>query len=458
MIYKPRAYQSLITDAIIENKRCNIFAFLGSGKTIATLTAIERMLLSGDIDYKVLVIAPLRVAQSAWPDEIAQWEHVSHLKVSVITGTPKQRLAAIAVNADIYTTNYENLPDLVKQFEGKPWPYKMIVADEATKLKGFRTRQGSSRAKAIATVAHKQVERWVNLTGSPIANGYKDTWGVHHFVDQGAALGKSYTAFKNRWFDTGYLGYSMNLLPHSEAEIKEAMLPTSYSLRANDWFNLKEPIKTIVNVKLPAKAMAQYLAMEKTFFAEISKGIEVEALTAATKSSKLLQMGNGAVYLDDEKNWEETHSEKIAALTSVIEEANGMPVLVSYTFKHDLVRLQKAFPTGKVLDKKPQTIKDWNAGKILILFAHPASCGHGLSLQHGGNILVFFSVSWSLEEFEQIIERLGPVRQMQSGYDRPVYLYFILAENTMDYDVMKRLETKSTVQEAFLQALKRRQE
>ena len=453
--YQARKYQEVITDAIIETKRVNVFAGMGMGKTAATLTAIERLMLCGELLGPVLIIAPLRVANTTWPDEILKWDHLVALRVAVITGALKNRMEAINSKADIYTTNYEQLPWLVEHF-GANWPFSMVVADESTKLKGYRSRQGTSRAKALAQVAHTYVDRFVCLTGTPCSNGLKDLWGANHFIDKGKSLGKSYTAFSERWFRQGYTGFSISPVAHAEAEIKKAMEPYTYTLVANDWFDLKEPIKNFIAVKLPQKAMKQYLNMEKLFFTELAKDVEVEAVNAAAKSQKCLQLANGAVYVDEDKNWEETHDVKLDALESIINESSGANVLVVYNYKHDLIRLKKRFPNAKTLDKDPRTIADWNDGKIQILFVHPASASHGISLQDGGHHLAFFSVGWNLEEHLQVIERIGPVRQLQSGYDRPVFLHYILAENTLDQVVMERLEGKKSVQESLLAALKAR--
>lgn len=456
--YLPRPYQNIITDAIVNTNRVNVFASMGLGKSVSTLTAIERLILSGQQTQPVLILAPLRVAKSTWPDEVNKWDHLSHLEMEPIVGPSAKRLEALRnPNASVFTTNYENIQWLIEQYAGKAWPFNMIVADESTKLKGFRSRQGTARAKALATVAHKQVNRWVNLTGTPAPNGLKDLWGQQWFIDGGTRLGRSYTSFKERWFNTGYNGFEMNALPTAEGEINKALKDCSLSLDAKDWFDIKEPIKNIIGVELPEKAMRQYQTMEKLLFLELSAEIEIEALNAAAKTQKCLQIASGAIYIDDKKNWEEIHDVKIKALEEVIEEANGAPVLVAYHFKHDLARIKKAFPNAKVLDSNTSTIVDWNAGKIDMLLAHASSAGHGLNLQDGGNILVFFSVNWNLEEHQQIIERIGPVRQLQAGHNRPVFVHYILANNTLDYDVMDRLETKKSVQDSLLNAMKRRQ-
>ena len=457
--YQPRAYQDIITDTIVNTPRVNIFAGMGLGKTVSTLTALERLYLAGEESMPTLVIAPLRVAQSTWPDESKKWSHLSNVEIEPVVGTKDRRVVALNnKNASVFTINYENLPWLVDYYKHnpRPWPFGTVVADESTNLKGFRSRQGTARAKAIASVAHKEVHRWVNLTGTPAPNGLKDLWGQQWFIDGGTRLGRSYTAFSQRWFRKTFDGFGLEALESSQDQIQQAMSDCSLSLDAKDWFDISEPIKNIIDVHLPHKAMQQYRDMEKKMFVELAAEVEIEAVNAAAKTQKCLQLANGAVYTDDKKNWSETHDGKIQALEEVIEEANGAPVLVAYHFKHDLARIRAAFPYARVLDSNPATIRDWNVGKIRMLLAHPASAGHGLNLQDGGNILVFFSVNWNLEEHQQIIERIGPVRQLQAGHNCPVFIHYILANGTLDYDVLDRLETKRSVQDSLLNAMKRR--
>lgn len=457
--YTSKPYQDLIVAHELRHERNNVFAGMGMGKTSSTLTALERMYLCGEETMPTLVLAPKRVAQSTWPDEAKKWEHLRNIEVSTVLGTKDQRVMGLNnKNASVFTVNYENIPWLVDYFKHnpRPWPFGTVVADESTKLKGFRSRQGTARSKAIASIAHTKARRWVNLTGTPAPNGLKDLWGQQWFVDGGTRLGRSYTAFSQRWFRKSYDGFGLDVLPTSQAEIEALMADCSLSLDAKDWFDIHEPIKNVIDVHLPHKAMQQYRDMEKKMFLELAQDIEIEALNAAAKTQKCLQLANGAIYTDEDHNWSEIHDAKIQALDDVIEEAGGMPVMVAYHFRHDLARLRAAFPRARVLDSDPGTITDWNSGAIPILLAHPASAGHGLNLQDGGNILVFFSVNWNLEEHQQIIERIGPTRQLQAGHDRPVFIHYILAHGTLDYDVMDRLETKRSVQDSLLAAMKRR--
>lgn len=453
MKFTPRPYQQQIIDRILEQDRVAIWAGMGLGKTAATLTALD--ILSIVEPGPALVLAPLRVARSTWPDEVKKWDHLQHLKVQPILGSPAERRAALMKPAHVYTMNYENLPWLAEHF-GESWPFATVVADESTKLKSFRLRQGGQRAQALGKVAHKHVKRFIELTGTPAANGVIDLWGQIWFIDKGQRLGKSFSAFADRWFrqiPTGAGFTQLQILKHSQAEIEGLLQDVAVAIRPEDHFDLKEPIVTRVEVDLPEAARDAYDEMHKEMVAELN-GHELEAFSAAAKTMKCLQLANGAVYTDLEGSWTEAHKVKLEALESIVEEASGAPVLVAYHFKSDLARLKKAFPYGRELDKNPQTLTDWNAGKIRLLFAHPASAGHGLNMQDGGNILVFFSLNWALEEHQQIIERIGPVRQMQAGHDRPVFIYHIVARDTVDELVLERLQSKRSVQEILMEAMR----
>ena len=418
------------------------------GKSSTTLTALEALKLIDEV-YPAVIFAPFRVANDTWPSEIEKWAHLNHLKISVVLGSPDERLRALKKDADIYTINPENTEWLIKVLGGT-WPFKSIIYDESSKLSGFRLRQGTKRAQALAKVAFKS-KRFIQLTGTPSGNGLQKLWGQLWFIDQGQRLGKTYTSFVNRWFKESYDGFSIEPMPHAQKEIEELIKDVCLSIRAEDYFPVDEPIRKIVPVKMPTQVYRQYKILEKEFFVDLGKH-QIETFNAAAKSSKLQQFAAGAVYVE-EKQWTEVHDEKIKALESIIEEANGMPVLVAYHFTSDLERLQKHFPKAKVLDKKPQTIKDWNNGKIPLLFLHPASAGHGIDLARGGSILVFFSLDWNLENHMQVTERNGPAGQKQAGLDRAVFIYYILAEGTIDYVVMERLKSKRSVQDLLLEAM-----
>ena len=449
-MFKPHDYQLDIIKFIQDTPRCAVWAGMGTGKTASTLTALDHLSQVEDV-FPVLVLAPLRVARTTWPDEVAKWANLRHLRVSVVTGNVKERERALRVPADVYTANYEQLQWLVSEHLDN-WPFKTVVADEFTRLKSFRLRKGSTRAKALSRVAHTDVSRFIGLTGTPSPNGLNDLWGQTWFLDKGQRLGHTFGAFEARWFTKGWDGYSLQPNRLAQQEIEGRLRDVCLTVTG---LPVDAPIVNNIQIDLPRDARAIYDEMEKEMFAEIEE-FGVEAVNAAVKTMKLLQLANGAAYVDDNHNWREVHKAKIEALESVIEEANGAPVLVAYHFKSDLVRLQEAFPKARVLDAKPQTIHDWNAGKIPILLAQPASAGHGINLAQGGNILCFFSVNWNLEEHMQIIERVGPMRQKQAGLDRPVFLHHIVARDTVDAMILERLKTKRSVQDILLENLKRR--
>ncbi len=426
---------------------------MGSGKTLSALTAIEQLNLIDDV-YPVLVLAPLRVAQTTWPDEVKKWPHLQHLRVSVVTGTAQERRLALARRADIYCINYDNLVWMADHL-GDNFPFKTVIADEATKLKGFRLRQGTARARAIARYAHKRATRWINLTGTPCGNGLGDLWGIQWFLDAGIRLGRTHQSFIDRWFRMKYDGYGLEPLPHAQAEIQAKLADLCITITASDYLDLPPLIENTILVDLPPKARRLYQDMEREMFAQIGTH-EVEAFSAAARTNKCLQMANGAAYVDDAGNWEAIHDEKLDALEDIVEEAAGAPVLVSYQFRSDLARILAKFgKRARHLDKNPQTIADWNAGKIDLLVAHPASAGHGLNLQDGGNILAYFSSGWNLEEDMQILERIGPTRQAQSGRNREVYVHRIVARNTVDELVAVRRQSKADVQQILLDYMKR---
>lgn len=449
--FVPHGYQTLIIAFIQRIKRCAVWAGMGLGKTISTLTALEELSLVEDV-YPVLVLAPLRVAKTTWPTEVRKWTHLKHLHVTPICGSLAERQAALRMKTPIYSTNYEQLPWLV-EYLGERWPFKTVVVDEATKLKGFRLRQGTQRAKALARVAHTRVKRIILLTGTPSPNGLQDLWGQMWFVDSGQRMGRTFDAFKQRWFRPSHTGYGVDATDDAQGQIQAALKDVCITIDAADWFDLQQPIVNTIMVDLPPAARVLYTEMEKRMFMEL-EGHEVEALNAAAKTMKCLQIANGAAYVEEGTAWKKIHDEKLDALEEIVEEAGGMPVLVAYHFKSDLARLKARFPDGRQLDSNPQTIVDWNAGKIPLLFAHPASAGHGLNLQDGSNILAFFSVNWNLEEHQQIIERIGPVRQLQAGHKRPVFMHFILAADTVDELILERLQTKREVQDILLAAMK----
>lgn len=468
--FTPRPYQVLAMDFIASTPRCALWAGMGMGKTSTCLNLLDTYYNVMGQTEPTLVLAPKRVAQSTWPDEVRKWDNLRDLEVTAVVGSEAERRKALRVDSPVHSINYDNLPWLLDVL-GERWPYRRVIADESTRLKSFRTRQGGARARALGTVAHAKVKEFIELTGTPSPNGLKDLWGQAWFLDEGQRLGRTYSAFEERWFAykrvrdavSGRMDIVPEIMPYASEQIHSRLADLCLTLDPKDWFDLKQPIVNVVQVELPDKARRLYRDMEREMFIRLG-GYDIEAFSAAGKTLKCLQIANGAAYVDPAVTgddnpkatvWQEIHDAKLQALESIVEEAAGMPVLVAYHFKSDLARLQRAFPKGRALDADPQTILDWNLGRIPVLFAHPQSAGHGLNLQDGGNIIVFFAQWWDLELHDQIVERIGPVRQAQSGHDRAVFIHYIVARDTVDEVVMLRRDGKRSVQDLLLDYMNR---
>lgn len=468
MNFVPRPYQALAHDFLTETPRCALWMGCGLGKTATVLSVLNDLALVSD-PFPALVLGPLRVARKVWKDEAQKWDEFHGLRVSNVIGTSAERLAALRTKAEIYALNYENLPWLLDQIKGMgASPFKTIVPDEASKLKNFRGSiqhhpksgkrfircDSGQRTGALAKFGFSAA-RFIELTGTPAPRGLINVWPQLWFLDGGARLGRTFSDFEARWFRQHPSGYGLVPVSGAQEEIQSLVKDVCLTIDPADWFDLQQPIRRVIEVDLPPKARAAYDRMEREMFLQIG-GADIEAMNAASKSIKCLQLANGAIYTDDTGAWTETHDEKLQALSDVIEEAEGMPVIVAYQFKSDLARLQKAFPKGRAL-KSVQDEDDFKAGKIDVLFAHPESAGHGIDgFQYVTNIIAFFGHWWDLETRHQIIERIGPVRQAQAGMKRPVFIYDIVAKDTIDEDVMERHETKRDVQDILLSAMKRK--
>lgn len=455
--FTPRDYQVAMLQHLCNHPRVNVWGGMGVGKTVVVLTYLDwQYNLLGDT-APTLILGPLRVVQSVWPVEQGKWAHLKDLRVSVVAGTESQRLDALRPGAQVYCMNYENLQWLGEWVETHGWPFKRVVPDESTKIKSYRMTQGGKRSQVLGRYAFTRVREWINLTGTPAPNGLKDLWGQAWFLDKGKRLGVSYSEFERRWFafqrtkDNEY-GVTITL-PFAQEQIEGALADITLTVRASDFMDLPPLVENVIKVQLPKKAMALYREFKREMYIALTANHEVEAFNAASLSMKCLQLASGAVYIDGGPTYTTVHDVKIEALKSVVEEAAGMPVLVSYFFQSDLERILAAIPGSRPLDKNPQTIVDWNAGRIPVMVAQPGSAGHGLNLQDGGNILVYFSSWWDLEKDQQILERIGPTRQKQSGHDRPVFVHRIVAEGTADEAVLLRLTTKASVQDALLESM-----
>ena len=439
-------YQVIAINHILKNKRCALFMSMGGGKTLSTLTALDILTLDEEI-YPVLIVAPLRVARSVWPAEVLKW--FPKLKLSVVTGTAKQRQDILNQDSDVYMINFENLEWL--STVDRP-DFKTIVVDESSKLRGFRTRQGTKSTKALYKI--DSANRFIELTGTPAPQGLIDLFGQLFFIDKGIRLGKSFTAFTSRFFASYNMpgGYS-KLTPHAHSfEIATRLIKdVCLTIDVKDYIDVDEPITNIIEIDLDNKTMDLYRNLEQNMFIEI-KEQPISAVSMAIVSNKCLQVASGAIY-DEDGTWHKIHDEKLIALDSILEEWSHQPVIVVYWFQSSLERLKHKFKHGKELDKYSKTIDDFNTHKIPLLFVHPQSAGHGLNLADGTNIMVFFDINWNLELYQQVIERIGPIRQKQAGLDRAVHLYYLLAKNTIDYKVIKVLKDKMSVQDALLTSL-----
>lgn len=437
-------YQLRAVDFIQQRKRCALWLDMGLGKSVTTLTAAADLLDSFAIS-RVLVIAPLRVANSVWKQEAALWEHLRHLKVQVCTGSEKARLSALQSQADIYVINRENVPWLVGQY-GKRWPFDCVVIDEASSFKNASSQRFKALRKTLP-----DTEYMVLLTGTPSPNGLLDLWAQIYLIDFGNTLGRTMTAYKQRFFEQDYMGYKFTPRTGSADKIHALLRPHVLSMSAADYLQLPDRIDLVERVTLPPDALQAYRDFEKTLLAELPNGDEVEAMSAAVLANKLLQFSNGAMYTDDLGNWSEIHDAKLDALADLIEQNPNENILLAYNYKTDLVRLQKRFPQARVLDKDPDTVRAWNDGEIQLLLAHPASAGHGLNLQRGGSLIIWFGLNWSLELYQQFNARLH-----RQGQNKPVRVVHLIADGCIDERVMGVLSDKDAMQSALLKALKPR--
>ncbi|MEM1156274.1 MAG: DEAD/DEAH box helicase, partial [Pseudomonadota bacterium] len=368
------------------------------------------------------------------------------LDYDLILGNPQQRIKAANGPCPVHVINIDNLVWLI-EFWGKHWPYDMVVLDESSLFKSVGTR----RFRKLKTRLDK-IERMVLLTGTPAPNGMLDLWPQIFLLDNGKRLFRTFTGYKNHYFESDYMGYTWTPRPGSEEDIYEKISDLCLRLAAADYLTLPERIDNHVRVELPAAKMKQYRALERDCLLELENDETITALSAAALVNKLLQFANGAIYNED-KDWHEVHTEKLKALEEIIETANGHPVLVAYNFKSDLARLRSKFKNAEVLDKDPETIHRWNRGEIPILLAHPQSAGHGLNLQAGGHLLVWFGLTWSLEQYQQFNARLH-----RQGQEQGVIVHHIIAADTVDEDVMDALSRKDVTQGALLNALRDRAE
>ena len=445
MKFVPHEYQKYATKFIEENDISALLLDMGLGKSVITLTAIRNLIIKGEVG-RVLVIAPLRVARSTWPDEIAKWDHLNDLTYSVAVGTERERLEALRKNVEIVIINRENVDWLVNK-SGYRFNFDMIVIDELSSFKSYSAK----RFKALLKV-RPYVERIVGLTGTPSSNGLMDLWAEYRLLDFGERLGRYITRYRLKYFTpdkrSATVIFSYKLLPGAEDEIYNAISDITISMKAKDYLKMPDLIINEVTVDLDPTERRTYETLRKEMVVQISEQEEIDAVNAASLSGKLLQMANGAVY-DEDKRVLRIHDKKLDALEDLIEAANGKPVLIAYWYKHDLERIKERFNVREILND--QDIRDWNSGKIDVAVIHPASAGHGLNLQQGGSTMIWFGLTWSLELYEQANARL-----YRQGQNETVVIHHIITKGTIDEDVMLALKRKEKMQSALIDAVKAR--
>ena len=444
MKYNPHDYQKYATKFIITHPISAILLDCGMGKSSITLNAINQLMYDYFEVSKLLVICPLRVANT-WVDEIAKWDEFNHIIYSLVIGSETERLRALNSKADIYIINRENVDWLINK-SGFPFDFDMVVIDELSSFKSAAAK----RFKSLLKVRPK-VKRIVGLTGTPSSNGLMDLWAEFKILDMGERLGRYITHYRNNFFipdkRNQQMIFSYKPRPGAEDAIYRLISDITISMKSADFLKMPECIMNEVEVELSEKERSVYDKLRQEMVISLGEE-EIDASNAATLSGKLLQMANGAIY-NEEKSVFHIHNRKLDALEDLIEGANGKPVLVAYWYKHDLDRIKKSFKVREI--KTSKDINDWNNGKIPIAIIHPASAGHGLNLQSGGSTLIWFGLTWSLELYQQTNARLW-----RQGQKSTVVIHHIISKDTIDEDVMKALKLKEKTQTAPINAVKAR--
>ena len=455
MKFTPHEYQKYCIEYIKTHNVSALFLDMGLGKTIITLTALRDLMLDDVSISKVLVIAPLRVARDTWPAEVEKWDHLSDLDVSVIVGTAKERTAALNHSAMIYVVNRENVKWLVEYYEknGLSWDFDCIVIDELSSFKNYQ----SQRFKWLRKV-RPFVKRWIGLTGTPTSNGLMDLWAEIGILDGGERLGRFIGRYRDAYFKPGSMNPSTGVVfsyiprPGAEEQIYDRISDMTISMKALDYLDMPECVYVDHKVEMSEPERRLYDQLKKDLIIPLEDG-DIDAANAASLSNKLLQMSNGAVY-DENGEARTIHSRKLEMLEDLIEAANGQPVLIAYWFKHDRERILSHLTAAGYSPRdirESQDIKDWNAGNIPVALIHPAGAGHGLNIQEGGHILIWFGLTWSLELYQQTNARLW-----RQGQKQTVTIHHIITANTVDEDVLAALASKDVTQEKLIAAVKAR--
>lgn len=445
MRYVAHNYQNYAKDFILAHKVSALFLDCGLGKTITTLTAINELMYDSFEISKVLIIAPLRVAQSTWKEEIEKWDHLNLLRYSIAVGDEKERLKALKQKSDIYIINRENVDWLVTK-SGIDINFDMLIIDELSSFKSHT----SKRFKSLLKI-RPYFERVVGLTGTPSSNGLMDLWAEFRVLDLGERLGRYITHYRNKYFlpdkRNGAVIFSYKPQPNAEERIYRRLADITISMKSTEYLKMPELILNELEINLDEEDQIKYKKFKKEMVMTIQEK-EIDAINAASLLNKLIQLANGSIY-DEDKKFYEVHNKKLDKLEEIIESANGKPVLVAYWFKADKERIEKRFKVREI--KTADDIKQWNMGMINLALIHPASAGHGLNLQSGGSTLVWFSLIWSLELYQQTNARL-----YRQGQKDTVVIHHLITKNTIDEDIMKSLKRKDKTQEALMNAVKAR--
>ena len=447
MKFKPYPYQKAAEEWILTHRRCGLFLEMGLGKTVITLTAVKKLIEDFAVT-RVLVIAPLRVAATVWAEEAAKWDHLTGLRCVKVLGSRQDREAALRKDADVYIINRENVAWLVAyQATSKIWPFDMLVLDELSSFKSPKAERFRSLKRTLPAV-----RRVVGLTGTPTPNGLIDLWSQIYLLDRGERLGKFVGRYRDEYFIPGQQNGAIvyNWVPKRGApeQIYGKINDICMSMKAEDYLEMPARINVDAPVALPFSAQQAYDTMERDLVLPFA-GEAITAQNAAVLTGKLLQLANGAIYTEDYK-YKLVHEVKLDALEDLIEAANGEPVLVYYSFRHDAERILRRFPQARQL-LTSQDVNDWNSGNVPIMIAHPASAGHGLNLQAGGHIIIWFGLTWSLELYQQANARL-----FRQGQSKPVTIFHVITKGTVDEDVLKVLTGKAVRQDALIDAVKAR--
>jgi len=446
--YIPRPYQAYTTSRILDTPFVGPFLDMGLGKTVSTLDAVNTLLFDWMEIDKVLIIAPKKVAEHTWPTEIKKWRQFCHLRVSVAIGSERERKQALMTKADVYTINRENVAWLVALY-GTAWPFRMVVIDESSSFKSH----DSQRFKALRSV-RPYMDRVVCLTGTPTGNrGLLDLWPQLYLLDRGERLGNTITAYRRKFFNpgrsNGQVVFDYKLKDGSKDAIYNTIGDICFTMKSEDYIDLPERIDNDISVYFTDELRKKYDEFERSLFMSLPDGIDISPVNAAALSTKLRQFAGGAVY-DEDHNPHEIHKLKIEALEELVETSAGQPVMVVYYYQHDLDRIQKYLKKyNPRLLKSPKDLDDWNAGAIPFALVHPDSHGHGLNLQDGGHIIIWYSLTWSLETYQQLNKRLH-----RSGQKFPVAINRLILQGSIDEDIVKSLANNEDEQTALMKAIK----